>query len=154
MADDNIDLNNKVSLVYLCLGGQDGLGKFFTPDQIEQILSRQPTVTLAAAILVESLIARFSISVDFKSGATSYQASQKFRHLQDLVDRLRKSPGDFPGGDDGTGVPDVELWVGGQSKSEMHGYEKDRDLVQPEFAIGQFDDYTSGTYTDHNTDDC
>ena len=153
MADDTLDPDNKVSLVQLCLGGSQGLAQFFTTDQISQVLSKQPTVTLAAAILVDSLIARFSISVDFKSGATSYQASQKFAHLQDLADRLRKSPGDFPGGDDGTGVPNVELWMGGQSESEMRSYKNDMDLVQPNFAIGQFDDYTSGEYSDRE-DDC
>lgn len=153
MADDTLDVSNSVSLVQLCLGGSQGLAQFFTTDQIEQVLSAQPVPTLAAAILVDSLIARFSISVDFKSGATAYQASQKVKHLEALAERLRKSPGDFPGGDDGTGVPNVELWVGGQSKSESRGYRQDEDLVQPNFSIGQFDDDKEGPYT-RNEDDC
>jgi len=151
---DSLDPSESVSLVQFALGGSDGLAQFFSPDQITQILSIQPIPTLAAAALVDSLIARFSISVDFSSGATAYKASQKIAALEKVAERLRASPGILPGGNDGTGVPDVSIWVGGESKSEEKSLHQNSDLVQPSFSIGQFDDRAGGGNTQAEDDFC
>ena len=145
----------EVEKVKFCLGGgpsyDKGLVPFTDDTQINEVLAEQPIPALAAAIIVEGIMARVSIEVDFTSGATAYKASQKLAALEKLLKRLRDNPGDFPGGDDGSGVANTEVWAGGQSISEMQGYERDTDLVQPNFSIGQFDDDRGDGYSEDDT---
>jgi len=141
MSCASLDVTNKVSLVQLAMGS--GLAAMVDEDQIKQVLSVQLIVTYAAAILVDSLCASFALEVDFSSGATSYKASQKVEAYKALADLLRAFPGDFIGGD-GSGVGNVGIFVGGVSKSGERSLRADSDLIQPSFAIGQFDDHTSG----------
>ena len=143
--------DDKVSLVRMMLGGNDGASPLFTNQELAVVLELQPVPTYAAAALWDMAAARWSSLVDQSIGSTSISLSQKAEAARETAKRLRAGgPGFLPGGD-GSGTPTADMVVGGLSYSERAGYMEDDDRIQPTFSVGMDDDpETEGRPADPN----
>jgi hypothetical protein len=142
--------DDKVSIVRLMLGGNDGASPLFTNAELEVVLQLQPVPTYAAAALWDMAAAKWASQVDQSIGATSISLSKKAEAARAQADRLRAGgPGYLPGGD-GSGTPTAEMLVGGISVDQRIAYAEDTDAIQPSFSVGMDDDPDGDQRSDVN----
>lgn len=141
--------DDKISLVRMMLGGDEGASPLFTNTEISVVLQLTPVPTYAAAALWDMAAAKYASKIDTSIGATRVSLSQKVKAAMDMATRLREGgPGSIPGGD-GSGTPTAEMIVGGISISANQALDDNTDAVQPNFSLGMDDN----PYSDPDPDD-
>lgn len=141
--------DDKISLVRMMLGGNEGASPLFTNTEISVVLQLTPVPTYAAAALWDMAAAKWAAKIDTSIGATRVSLSQKVKAAMDMATRLRDGgPGFIPGGD-GSGTPTADMVVGGISIDANDAFRDDPDTVQPNFSLGMDDN----PYSDPDPDD-
>lgn len=97
-------------------------------EEIAYVLSKQPDVRLAAAIVCDGIVGKLSQNVDARVGDVSESSSQAAEAFRKRAADLRKEATKFA-------LP----IFGGVFKTQKETLDQDADLVQPSFRIGQDD---------------
>ncbi len=106
-------------------------------EEIAYAIASTDSVTSAAAVCCDYLVAEYAFQMDTQNGSLRIQAEKRMQHYMDLADRLRQGgDGDVPGD---TRVIAATMHVGGASLDEKEAFAADTDNVQPSARIGQDD---------------
>jgi hypothetical protein len=101
--------SRQIQIVRFNLGDPAGPFQEVSDDDIALVVEGQPILTLASAILADSIAARYASEVDTTIGPTSVSKSQRFAQWSALAKRLRETPpGDFAGERDTIEYPTPE----------------------------------------------
>lgn len=109
-------------------GDTDASRPLVQDEEIAYVLSKQPNVTLAAAIICDSIVGKLSQNTDASVGDVSESSSQAAEAFRKKAADLRKEAGKLA----------LPLF-GGITHSQKDKLDQDTDLVQPSFRIGQDD---------------
>lgn len=109
-------------------GDTDAARPLAQDEEIAYVLSKQPNVTLAAAIVCDAIVGKLSQNTDAKVGDVSESSSQAAEAFRKKAADLRKEAAKLA-------LPRF----GGITISSKETLDRDSDLVQPSFRIGQDD---------------
>lgn len=109
-------------------GDTDSTRQVVQDEEITYVLSKQPNVTLAAAIVCDAAAAKFSQDTDARVGDVSESSSQRAEAFRQKAKDLRQR----------AGVVALPIF-GGITKTQKDKLDNDADLIQPSFRIGQDD---------------
>jgi len=97
-------------------------------EEIAYVLSKQPNVVLAAAIVCDGIVGKLSLNTDARVGDVSESSSQAAEAFRKRAADLRKE------------AAKLALPIfGGVFKAQKEALDADATLVQPSFRIGQDD---------------
>lgn len=131
--------------VRLMIGDTDSSRQQLQDEEIDYVLTQETSPTLAAAACCDLLAAKYAYLVNTENSELRVSAAARFKHYQDLADRLREGgAGTIPL--DGS-LTLADMYVGGASRSDKQALAENSDIVQPSFSIGQ-DDFPTNPQSD------
>jgi hypothetical protein len=107
-------------------GDTDSTRQLVQDEEIEFVLLSQPSSPLAAAIVCDAVAAKLSQEADARAGDLSESSSQKAEAFRQRAKDLRQNAARL-----------AKPIFGGITKTQKENLERDTDLVQPSFRIGQ-----------------
>lgn len=133
--------------VRLAIGDTDSTRQQLQDEEIQFVLDTETIVTLAAAACCDMLAAKYGFQVNTENSELRVSAAARHKHYLELADRLRRFPGDIPGGTGG-GTYEASAYAGGTSVAAKEDLEADTDLVPSSFSVGQDDNPDAGDAND------
>ncbi len=121
-------------------GDTDTNDQLVTDEEIAYALTKQPTPTLAAAVVCDAIAAKFAREADRRVGDVSLSASQKAKAYRERAADLRADAAVLA-------LPSF----GGLSIADKETLDADTDAVQPSFRIGKDDHPEIPSERQHNT---